>query len=307
MFINGRYSPNSSARSFHGASAHLAAEAIARRRSTPGALRGLPGHAFVALNTANFEDGACIEIPKGAVIEEPIRPRLPRDRRRRRRSFASAQPDRGRRRQPVHHRRNATSAHGADYFTNAVTEIVAGESAVVDHYKVQTESLERVPRRHPAGAARPQTRISRRTPFRSAARWCATTSTPCSPKASEATLNGLYLVNGTQHIDNHTDDRSRQAARHQPRDVQGHSRRQRPPPSSTARSSSARTRRRPTPSRPTRTWCCPTTPSSTPSRSCRFFADDVRCTHGATIGQLDAESLFYLQSRGIGENRRAAC
>jgi Fe-S cluster assembly protein SufD len=31
----------------------------------------------------------------------------------------------------------------------------------------------------------------------------------------------------------------------------------------------------------------------------QIFADDVRCTHGATIGQLDAESLFYLQSRGI--------
>jgi len=31
-------------------------------------------------------------------------------------------------------------------------------------------------------------------------------------------------------------------------------------------------------------------------------ANDVRCTHGATIGQLDAEAAFYLQSRGIGRN-----
>ena len=30
-----------------------------------------------------------------------------------------------------------------------------------------------------------------------------------------------------------------------------------------------------------------------------IFADDVKCTHGATIGQLDAEELFYLQSRGL--------
>ena len=35
----------------------------------------------------------------------------------------------------------------------------------------------------------------------------------------------------------------------------------------------------------------------------QIFADDVRCTHGATIGQLDAEALFYLQSRGIGKQR----
>src|ERR1700724_2924602 len=32
----------------------------------------------------------------------------------------------------------------------------------------------------------------------------------------------------------------------------------------------------------------------------QIFADDVRCTHGATIGQLDDEAMFYLQSRGIG-------
>jgi Fe-S cluster assembly protein SufD len=32
-----------------------------------------------------------------------------------------------------------------------------------------------------------------------------------------------------------------------------------------------------------------------------IFADDVKCTHGATTGQLDEEALFYLRSRGIGE------
>ncbi|MFC1544458.1 SufD family Fe-S cluster assembly protein, partial [Gemmatimonadota bacterium] len=32
-----------------------------------------------------------------------------------------------------------------------------------------------------------------------------------------------------------------------------------------------------------------------------IFADDVRCTHGSTVGQLDRDSLFYLRSRGIGE------
>ncbi|MCJ7799765.1 MAG: Fe-S cluster assembly protein SufD, partial [Polaromonas sp.] len=33
-----------------------------------------------------------------------------------------------------------------------------------------------------------------------------------------------------------------------------------------------------------------------------IFADDVKCTHGATIGQLDAEEVFYLQSRGLPES-----
>jgi Fe-S cluster assembly protein SufD len=34
----------------------------------------------------------------------------------------------------------------------------------------------------------------------------------------------------------------------------------------------------------------------------QIWADDVRCTHGATIGQLDGEAIFYLQSRGIGKS-----
>jgi len=36
-----------------------------------------------------------------------------------------------------------------------------------------------------------------------------------------------------------------------------------------------------------------------------IYADDVKCTHGATIGQLNEESIFYLRARGIGaENAR---
>jgi len=35
----------------------------------------------------------------------------------------------------------------------------------------------------------------------------------------------------------------------------------------------------------------------------KIFADDVRCTHGATVGQLNEEALFYLQQRGIGKDQ----
>src|SRR5471030_2348558 len=70
---------------------------------------------------------------------------------------------------------------------------------------------------------------------------------------------------------------------------------------STAALSSARTRRRPTPSRPIRIWFCPTTPSSTPSRNCRSWLTTCAAPT-ATIGQLDDEAMFYLQSRGIGKH-----
>ena len=38
-----------------------------------------------------------------------------------------------------------------------------------------------------------------------------------------------------------------------------------------------------------------------------IFADDVKCTHGATIGRIDDEARFYLQARGIGHDAAAAC
>jgi Fe-S cluster assembly protein SufD len=37
-----------------------------------------------------------------------------------------------------------------------------------------------------------------------------------------------------------------------------------------------------------------------------IYADDVKCTHGATIGQLEADAIFYLRSRGIPENEARA-
>ena len=38
----------------------------------------------------------------------------------------------------------------------------------------------------------------------------------------------------------------------------------------------------------------------------KIFADDVRCTHGATIGQLDEEAIFYLRQRGISKENAYA-
>jgi feS assembly protein sufD len=37
-----------------------------------------------------------------------------------------------------------------------------------------------------------------------------------------------------------------------------------------------------------------------------IFADDVKCSHGCTVGSLSADSLFYLQTRGIGKKEAAA-
>ena len=69
----------------------------------------------------------------------------------------------------------------------------------------------------------------------------------------------------------------------------------------TAASSSTRTRRRPTPSRPIATCCFPTRAQIDTKPQLEIYADDVKCTHGATIGQIEENALFYLRSRGIDE------
>ncbi len=76
-----------------------------------------------------------------------------------------------------------------------------------------------------------------------------------------------------------------------------------PPQSSAGRSSFVRARRRRTPSRQTRTCVLSEDATINTKPELQIHADDVRCTHGATIGQLDQEAIFYLQSRGIGKEQ----
>jgi Fe-S cluster assembly protein SufD len=121
-------------------------------------------------------------------------------------------------------------------------------------------------------------------------------------EGTEATINGLYIVNGTQHIDNHTsidhvkphgtshelykgilDDQAR--AVFNGRII-------------------VRQDAQKTDSKQTNKNLVLSDDAVIDTKpELQIWADDVRCTHGATIGQLDAESLFYLQSRGIGKQQ----
>jgi Fe-S cluster assembly scaffold protein SufB len=136
--------------------------------STFGKLASFRDNAFVALNTAFLQDTVVIQVPAARSSRSP-----------------SASTTRGRWRACIPPR--TLIVVGADahctivesysgkgrYFTNAVTEIVAGDRAVVDHYKVQREDISAF---HVATCRRSSAaaRISPRTRFRSAARWCAT-------------------------------------------------------------------------------------------------------------------------------------
>ncbi len=232
-------------------------------------------NAFVALNTANFEDGLFIHIAKGAVIEEPIELII--------QSSANGHPTASHPRVLIVAEPNSqatiieryvgspapSTQNPAPSFTNSVTEIVAADHTVIDHYKLQTESARAY------HVATTQIQLGRDTNFRShslsfGGALVRNDVNAVLSEGCECTLNGLYLVNGGQHIDNHTsiDHAKPHAASHELYKgiLEGHS---------TAvfngKILSAKTPRRPTPSKPIRTWCSPKTPSSTPSLNCKSW------------------------------------
>jgi Fe-S cluster assembly protein SufD len=254
--------------------------------------------AFVALNTASFEDGAFVRIGKGVALDAPIYL-----------TFVSKAGD-----EPaVSHPHNlilvgsnsqATFVEtylgmaGQPYFTNAVTELAAGDNAAIDHYKLQTEAAQAF------HVATLQVQLGRDTTFSShslsfGGALVRNDVNAVLSEGSECTLNGLYLVDGEQHIDNHTtiDHAKPHGASHELYKgiLDGKS--------SAVFNGKILVRKdaQKTDAKQTNKNLVLSEDAVINTKpELQIFADDVRCTHGATIGQLDAEGIFYLQSRGIG-------
>ncbi len=258
----------------------------------------IKANAFVALNTAFLRDVQFVRVPRGKVVEQPIELVF---------RCGSGQ---------AHHPRalivvgsgaqctviETYEGDGA-YFTNAVTEFVVGDGAVVDHYKIQRESLEAF------HVATMQAAVGRSANFSShsislGGALVRNDANAILSEGTEATLNGLYIVNGTQHIDNHTilDHAKPHGASHEMYKgiLDGRA---------TAvfngriivRKDAQKTDSKQT----NKNLVLSNNAVINTKPELQIHADDVRCTHGATIGQLDSEALFYLQSRGIprGEAR----
>jgi Fe-S cluster assembly protein SufD len=253
-------------------------------------------HSFTALNTAFIGDGAIIEVPTDTVVEQPIHLLFISDG------------------EGVSHPRNLiiagrhsratviesyVSLRSDAYFTNAVTEIVVGEGAHIDHYKLQRESESAF---HVGTVQAREERDAQLHSFSFAVGGSLARTniyTSLDGDASTCTLNGLYLTDGTQHIDNQTsiehiapncpshevykgvlDGRSHGVFNGK---VYVHPEAQKTDGKQSNNnlllSPQARVDTKP---------------------QLEIFADDVKCTHGATVGRLDELSMFYLNSRGIG-------
>ncbi len=185
------------------------------------------------------------------------------------------------------------------YFTNAVTEIVVGTGAVVDHYKVQREGDRAF------HMATMQVQLGRAAHFSSHAvtqggQWVRNEiNAVFEGEGGECTLNGLYQARGQQLIDNHTfiDHAYPHCASHELyKGILDGKARGVFNGKIYVRQDAQKTDAKQT----NQTLLLSDDATINTKPQLEIYADDVKCTHGATVGQLDAESIFYLRSRGVG-------
>ena len=261
---------------------------------------GIENEAFTALNTALLHDGAVVRVPANTVVEQPIQL-----------LFVTSPPAGG---EPVmtHPRvlivvgENAqvsvVESYGggeSPYLTNTVTEVIAGPSAVVDHYKLVRESLSA----YHIGSM--HLRLDRAANFSSHAVTLGGAIVRNDAQARldgegvECTLNGLYLANGRRLVDNHTTIRHAKphCSSHELYKgiLDGQAR-----AVFNGKIIVAIDAQKTDAKQTNKALLLSEDAQINTKPELEIFADDVKCTHGATVGQLDEDALFYLRARGLG-------
>jgi len=194
---------------------------------------------------------------------------------------------------------------GADGFTNTVTQVHAGEGARVVHYRLQDESAKAY---HVGNLIVNQERasevISHSLSF-GALMARQDIHVMLRGVESSATLNGLYMAEGRQHVDHHTRidhfERSTRSEEYYKGILGGHGRgvfngKVVVHPNA-IKTDAQQSNKNLLLSRDAEVDTKP---------ELEIYADDVKCAHGATVGQLDEDALFYLRSRGLDESAARA-
>ena len=255
---------------------------------------------FAALNTAFIRDGAFVHVPPKVTLPEPIELVFL--------TVPGASPQLAQPRTLIIVEREARATiveryaglgEGV-YWTNAVTEIVAGDGARVDFYRVQRESAKAY---HVATTQTHQGRdstVNLHTVAFGAALARHDIGAVMAGPGGTLILNGLYLLDGAQHADHHTtiDHAADHCESHEYFNgvLDGKSR-----GVFTGRII-VRPGAQKTDSKQTNNNLLLSSDAHADSQpQLEIYADDVKCTHGSTVGPLDPRALFYLESRGIGE------
>ena len=257
-------------------------------------IAGNGGHALCALNTALFEDGIVVRAEQGADCAEPLHlvfgsgrvARLPR---------VLLIAERSSRLRVVE-----TYFGSGEFWRNAVTEISVAENARVDHVRAQLEGPLAV---HTGVLHARQCRDSNLHSFSLSfgARIARNDiGTRLSGPGCDCSLDGLYAVRDRQLVDHHTgiDHAMPHCHSHQLyKGVLGDRSRGVFNGKIFVRQDAQKTDA----VQSNKNLLLSDDAEVNTKPQLEIDANDVRCTHGATIGQLDADAAFYLRSRGIGE------
>ena len=304
VFVDGVHAPRLSSTGAAGAGVVIGdlATAIAARAGVVEAHLGrhaaFHDHLFAALNTAFLHDAAVVLVPRDTCVAAPVHL-----------LFVATEPGAashprilvaGEAGSSVTLIEDYVALHDGSGFTDPVAEIVVGAGASVEHVRIQRESDAAF---HIASCAVVLAHAGR---YRSVSVALGARLSRLdlevrqTAEAAECTLAGLALIGGNQLADTHTcidhmkpHGTSRQlhkcivdGAAHA---VFNGRVRVRP---GAQKSDSAQSSRN---LLLARTAVVDTLPQL------EILADDVKCTHGATVGQLDGEEIFYLRSRGLSE------
>jgi Fe-S cluster assembly protein SufD len=260
--------------------------------------------AFTALNTAFLLDGAFVFIPANVQLDRPIHVLFVTGDT----GFAADAT------QPMSHPRllvvmeensraslmeSYAAAWQSAYLTNAVTEIVLGDGAVLDHSRIQRESRHgfHISATHVA-AARHSSFTSHSISFGGALVRNETIAV-LGGEGGECTLNGLYVGDGRRLVDNHTtiDHASPHCgSREVYKGILTDHARAVFNGKIVVRPDAQKTDAKQT----NKALLLSADAQINTKPELEIFANDVRCTHGAAIGQMDEEAIFYLRSRGLG-------
>ena len=276
-----------------------------RRNDNEQALRKLlavdPNHnGFIALNTAFFSNATCLRIPAGTKIETPILL-----------LFVSGGPGAG---APLasfprvlivaEQGSEATliesyvNVGGESYLNDAVMEIVVEDSARLQHFRIQRESTAAF------HIAFTRAQLGKNANYYTTAINLGAAlsrhdiDVVMDAEGAECSVDGLYMVDGRQHTDTHSviDHQQPRCTSHQLYKgiLDGNSR------AVFNGKVFVRHGAQQTDARQTNKNLLLSNEARVDTKpQLEIFADDVKCAHGAAIGRLDEDEVFYLESRGI--------
>ncbi|HEY7449247.1 MAG TPA: Fe-S cluster assembly protein SufD [Vicinamibacterales bacterium] len=305
VFVNGRFAPKLSVLDRLPAGVVVASLKAALRSHSDTLerhlTRGANGHdhPFTELNTAFLDDGAFVSIPAHAVLQAPLQLLFL--------SNNQSEPT------SVSHPRTLivagehcqaqiieryAGAGDQSYFTNAVTEVVTEREAVVDHYRLQNESA------HAFHVGSLHLTAHRASTFSSHSLTLGGSLVRNDVVATlagegiDCTLNGLYLGGGTALVDNHTtiDHATAHCGSHEVyKGILWGRARAVFNGKIIVRPDAQKTDAKQT----NKALLLSDDAQINTKPELEIFANDVKCTHGAAIGQLDDDAIFYLRSRGL--------